>query len=187
MSRAKLIISPRKGEALVNVENDSFERIMIVFHSNRLNQISRTLHFGIKPGHLMVYAKLRGEQEGRWILRDAGYINYFRADYEARRLTEFNTLARQKLFSKGWLSVHNSETELKLVSQSVLPLHRRTVTLPYHETAATLTIEDRYLGWRTTHWNLPEGLESQKAAFRQERQIDLLDECARRPGRPPLS
>ena len=172
MTEPRLIISQRKGEVLLNFQNEVFEAVMVVFHANTVNPLVNTLHFGLKPGHLFVYAKRRDEDAGRWLLKDAGYINYFRADQTQIDLTEFNTLDKQKLFTRGWLRVRQAERRVTMRSWTLIPLHRRTVVFSYDTTDAALTIDDAYLGYCRVNWNF-ETLEQTRGLFRQHRRLVL--------------
>ncbi len=60
-----------------------------------------------------------------------------------------------------------------MISFTLLPLHRRTVTFSYDDTSASLVVKDFYLGNRRVHWNFETHLEQTRAFFRQERRIDL--------------
>ena len=172
MTERDLIISKRKGEVLLNFQNEVFESVKVVFHANTVNPLVNTLHFGIKPGHLFVYSKRRDEDKGRWLLKDAGYINYFRADQTQLDLTEFNTLHKQKLFARGWLNVREADRTVTMRSFTLIPLHRRTVTFSYDDTNAMLDINDFYLGSCRVNWNF-DTLEQTRTFFRQHRQIAL--------------
>ena len=173
MTDLDLIVSERKGEALINLRNDAFEEIKLVFHASALLQLAETLHFGLKPGHLFLYAKRWGEGQGRWLLRDAGYLNYFRADKNIVHLTHYNTLAKQKLWSRGKLSVKERNNELTLVSRSILPIHRRKVTLLYDDHSVTIDIQDAYLGLCKVYWTFHSSRETTKGWFRQRKTIEL--------------
>ena len=43
MATPDLIVSRRKGEVLLNFQNETFESIMVVFHANALNPLINTL------------------------------------------------------------------------------------------------------------------------------------------------
>lgn len=172
-AQCDLIVSRRKGEVLLNFQNETYESIMVVFHANTINPLVNTLHFGLKPGHLFVYAKRRGEAEGRWVLTDAGYVNYFRPDQTEVELPIYNTLDKQKLIARGWLRVRERGKTVELRSFSLLPLHRRVVTFSYDDTNATLAVKDVYLGNRRVNWNVEQHGEQTRAFFRQTRQIEL--------------
>jgi hypothetical protein len=172
MTDLDLIVSRRKGEALLNFQNDVFESIKVVFHANTLNPLVNTLHFGIKPGHLFIYCKRRADAAGRWVLKDAGYINYFRADQTLIELTQFNTLDKQKLFTRGWLRVHKHEQAVVLRSFTLIPLHRRTVTFSFDDARASLVVDDVYFGNRWVYWN-GEAFEKNRNRFRQQRRLAL--------------
>ena len=173
MATPDLIVSRRKGEVLLNFQNETFESIMVVFHANALNPLVNTLHFGLKPGHLFVYCKRREENKGRWVLTDPGYVNYFRGDQTDIERPDYNTLDKQKLLTPGWVRVRERDQAVELTSFTLLPLHRRTVTFSYDDTSASLVVKDFYLGNRRVHWNFETHLEQTRAFFRQERRIDL--------------
>lgn len=172
MTKHNLILSRRKGEALLNVQNEVFDAVKVVFHANTVNPLVNTLHFGLKPGHLFVYCKRKDEDTGRWLLKDGGYINYFRADQTELELTQFNTLAKQKLFTRGWLRVQENGQTVTLRSFTLIPLHRRTVTVSYDDIHATIDVHDFYLGRCRVLWNF-ETVEQTRAFFRQHRRIAL--------------
>ncbi len=173
MTDLDLIVSKRKGEVLLNFENDVFASVKVLFHANSLNPLVNTLHFGLKPGHLFVYVKRRGEEAGRWLLKDAGYLNYFRRDKTLLELTHYNTLDKQKLFGRGFLRVTRREGAVEMVSFSLIPLHRRRVTFSYDDAGASLLVRDAYLGKRRVYWNFADRLEQPRAFFRQERLLEL--------------
>ncbi len=173
MPTPDLIISKRKGEVLLNFENDVFESVKVLFHANSVPPLAHTLHFGLKPGHLFVYVKRRGESSGRWLLEDAGYLNYFRMDKTVIKQTQYNTLDKQKLFARGFLRVREREQAVEMASFSLFPLHRRRVTFTYDATRAALRVRDAYLGNRRVNWNFADRLEQPRAFFRQERLLEL--------------
>jgi hypothetical protein len=100
MKIIKKVISKRKGQANIWVQNDEFERVQLFFHANTLVPVRDTLHFGIKPGHFFVFTK-KWNEEGKWLIKDAGYINYFRVDQTSVIQTEYNTLSKSKLLSRN--------------------------------------------------------------------------------------
>lgn len=173
MQQLDIIRSRRKGEVLVAFANEVFEAVQLVFHANTLKPIANTLHFGLKPGHLMVYVKRRAEDRGRWLLKDAGYLNYFRADMTRIKQTAYNTLDKQKLFSRGRIRVKTDEDAVTLTMWSILPIHRRRVVFRFSDTAASLEVDDRYLGNRKVYWNFAEHFESRRAWHHQHRRLDL--------------
>jgi len=173
MTDIEYIASKKKGEVLVNLRNDAFEQVKIVFHANSTNQVANSLHFGLKPGHLFIYAKRWGERQGRWLLRDAGYLNYFRADKQIVHLTHYNTLAKQKLFSRGHLRVENKSGELHLVSRSILPIHERRIVLQYDDHSITVEVRDAYIGRCKVYWNFYDKRETTTGWFRQRKTITL--------------
>lgn len=172
MAALDLIVSRRKGEVLLNFQNDVFESVKVVFHANALDPLVNTLHFGLKPGHLFVYCKRHGEERGRWVLKDAGYVNYFRADQTEVERPDYNTLDKQKLLTPGWLRVREHDHAVEMASLTLLPVHRRAVTFSYDDAHAALVVKDFYLGNRRVNWNF-DTLEQTRAFFRQERRIDL--------------
>ena len=105
----------------------------------------------------------------RW---KAGYVNYFRADQTLIELTQFNTLDKQKLFTRGWLRVREHEQAVTFRSYTLIPLHRRTVTFSYDDAHATLDVDDAYLGNRWVYWN-EEVFEKKRDRFRQQRRFAL--------------
>lgn len=96
-------VSKRKGEILFNRKRGD-SQIMLVAHANRSLPFWNTLHFGLKPGHYMVYVKESGK-EGEWIVDDPGYVNYFREDYTNIDENSYNTDRKQKLFTRGRVKV----------------------------------------------------------------------------------
>ena len=157
----------RKGQFNLTYTDENIERLNFIFHSNALVPLRDTLHFGIKPGHFMLYVKPVGE-EGQWIVQDAGYVNYFRVDQDQVIQTEYNTLQKQKLLSRGFLGVKQSEENtFTLTSTSIIPFHRRVATLSL--TDRTLSIQDYFL-WKTSiFFNTNEGLITDKASFKNLR------------------
>ncbi len=173
MTECDLIVSRRKGEALCNIRNDAFEQVKVVFHANSLHYIAESLHFGLKPGHLFVYGKRWGANQGLWVLRDAGYLNYFRADKDQVHLRQYNTLAKQKLWSRGRLSVRQQSNEIILSSRSILPIHERRVEIQYDDKSINLEIRDAYIGRCKVYWNFHNRRETTGGWFYQKRTIQL--------------
>ena len=173
MQELDLVISKRKGEALLNFRNDAFEGVMLVFHANTISPGAQTLHFGIKPGHLFLFRKRRRQDEGQWLLKDAGYLNYFRADKPYIELTHYNTLAKQKLFAKGLLRAEQEPGRVRLTSWSTFPLHRRRVTFRYDDERAEVEVDDYYLGRCRVYWNFEDHLEDPRGWFHQTRVLAL--------------
>lgn len=160
-------ISYRKGQFNITYTDDAVERLNFIFHANTLVPLRDTLHFGIKPGHFMLYVKPK-EQEGRWLVQDAGYVNYFRVDQTQVIQTEYNTLQKQKLLSRGFLTVKKlSDTRYKLSSNSILPVHRRVALLDLKD--RTLNIEDVFLGKSSIYFNTDEGLVTDVSWFKNNR------------------
>lgn len=160
-------ISYRKGQFNLTYTDENVERLNFIFHANTLVPLRDTLHFGIKPGHFMLYAKTAG-QEGQWIVNDAGYVNYFRVDQDQVIQTEYNTLQKQKLLSRGFLRVNKiSDTLYTLTSISVFPLHRRVATLDL--TKRNLSIQDHFLGKTSIFFNTSEGLVTDNSSFKNLR------------------
>lgn len=139
------ITSYRKGQINIDYTSSRFEKVLLVFHANTLVPLRDTLHFGIKPGHFMLYTK-EWEKEGRWNIKDAGYVNYFRADQTRIIQTEYNTLAKQKLLSRGILNVDYKESQGKFIlhSYSIFPLHKRKLILNLLQ--STVEVEDTFRG-----------------------------------------
>ena len=159
--------SYRKGQFNLTCKGLGVERLNFVFHANTLVPLRDTLHFGIKPGHFMLYVKREG-QEGKWLVKDAGYVNYFRADQNQIVQTEYNTLHKQKLLSRGFLKVKKvNESKYVLSSFSLLPLHLRVATLDLLN--CNLVIKDRYIGKPSLFFNTDTELIEDKNSFRNLR------------------
>ena len=163
-------ISKRKGQFNILVSNDVYEKVHLFFHSNSLVPLRDTLHFGIKPGHFFIYAK-KWDEDGKWLIKDAGYINYFRADQTEVIQDEYNTLAKQKLLSRGLLKYNILETSIELHSYSLFPIHHRKLTLDLKENH--IKVEDKFL-WKTDiFFNTHKGLETDTATWKNTRIIEL--------------
>ena len=159
--------SLRKGQFNLTYVDDSIDRLNFTFHANTLVPLRDTLHFGIKPGHFMLYVRRKGE-EGQWLIEDAGYVNYFRADQDQVIQTEYNTLHKQKLITRGFLRVKKvSETKFILKSYSIFPVHRRTATLDL--STGSLQIDDLFLGKPQIFFNTPSGLITDTGKFKSSR------------------
>jgi len=166
----KKTISQRKGQINLLVSNDVYERIHLFFHANTLVPIKDTLHFGLKPGHFFVYVKKHNE-EGKWLVKDAGYINYFRADQTSIIQTEYNTLAKQKLLSRGILTHKIEGNKITLNSYSLFPIHNRKLVLDLD--TETITVTDKFL-WKTkVFFNTDEKLITDENSWKNERVIEL--------------
>ena len=166
----KYVHSRRKGQANFYVSNEKFERVQLFCHANTLVPLRDTLHFGIKPAHFMIYVKRRGE-DGTWLVKDAGYINYFRKDQEMIVQTEYNTLAKQKLLSRGLSRVQFSDDTITFHSYSVLPIHHRRIDLNLDK--EILTVQDRFL-WKTDiFFNFDTGLVTDTSRWYNKRVINL--------------
>lgn len=159
MNGLNLSVSYKKGQANVTYSDDRFEQVMVVFHANTLVPLRDTLHFGLKPGHFMVYTK-KWNEEGKWLVKDAGYVNYFRADQLNVIQTEYNTLSKQRLLSKGWLGVKETESGVILKSTSLFPLHRRVLEL--NTKVSRIIVEDYFIGSSKIFWNISGGLDVQE-------------------------
>jgi len=159
MNGLNLSVSYKKGQANVIYSDDRFEQVMVVFHANTLVPLRDTLHFGLKPGHFMVYTK-KWNEEGKWLVKDAGYVNYFRADQPNVIQTEYNTLSKQRLLSKGWLGVKETESGVILKSTSLFPLHRRVLEL--NTKVSRIIVEDYFIGSSKIFWNISGGLDVQE-------------------------
>lgn len=159
--------SYRKGQFNLTCTGLGIERLNFIFHANTLVPLRDTLHFGIKPGHFMLYVK-RENEEGNWIVKDAGYVNYFRVDQTQVIQTEYNTLHKQKLLSRGFLRVREvTPNKYVLYSLSLLPLHLRVATLDL--LSRKLSIQDRYIGKPSIFFNTDEGLIEDKNFFKNLR------------------
>lgn len=166
------IISYKKGEATIEFENETLDEISIVFHANTSVPIKNTLHFGIKPGHILIYAKRRDHDEGHWILSDPGYLNYFRPENEDVLLTSFNTISKQKLLTKGKLHmVDTGDNSVKLISKTLFPYHKRVVDIEDKDTEVEITISDEFIGRSSIYWNFDWGFEEQISYFNNQKTI----------------
>lgn len=166
----KKTFSKRKGQINLLISNDVYERIHLFFHANTLVPIRDTLHFGLKPGHFFVYVKKHNE-EGKWLVKDAGYINYFRADQTNVIQTEYNTLAKQKLLSRGILTHKITDDKVILNSYSLFPIHHRRLVLDLQK--ETIDIEDKFL-WKTrVFFNTDNGLIQDKSSWSNKRTIKI--------------
>ena len=166
----KKIISRRKGQFNVWTSNSTFERVQLFYHANTLVPLRDTLHFGIKPGHFFVYTK-KWNEKGNWIVNDAGYVNYFRVDQLNVIQTDYNTLSKQKLMSRGILTHKIGDTFIDVSSYSLFPLHKRKVTLDMDKNE--IRVKDNFL-WKTdVFFNTPNGLEVDKSYWNNERTIAL--------------
>jgi hypothetical protein len=166
----KYTYSNRKGQFNLTFVTDLFEQISVVFHANTLVPIKDTLHFGIKPGHFMVYTK-KWNEEGKWLIKDAGYINYFRADQKNIIQTEYNTLAKQKLLSRGVLFKSINNNIVTLISFSLFPIHCRIFKLNMNHNR--ITIKDYFL-WKTDiFYNFWDKLKTKTAWFFDKEVITL--------------
>lgn len=165
----KTSTSFRKGQFNLTYVDDKTDRLNFIFHANTLVPLRDTLHFGIKPGHFMLYVK-RPNEGGEWVVNDAGYVNYFRADQEQIIQTEYNTIQKQKLLTRGLLRVKKvNETKYILKSYSLFPIHRRIATLDLLE--RTLKIDDLFLGKTSIFFNTPNGLVTDQGKFSSSRTI----------------
>lgn len=170
MNIIKKNISKRKGQINILVSNDIYERVHLFFHSNSLVPLLDTLHFGIKPGHFFVYTK-KWDEDGKWLIKDAGYINYFRVDQTEVIQDQYNTLAKQKLLSRGLLNYKILETSIELHSYSLFPIHHRKLTLDMKENH--IKVDDKFL-WKTDiFFNTHRGLETDTASWKNTRIIEL--------------
>lgn len=147
-------ISNEKGEALVRIALSDRE-VVVNVHANRLLPVADTLHFGLKPGHVMIYVA-QGE-DGHYVLHPSGRIDVFQSnpdfDEHARR---FSTLTKQKLFGRGFLRVRNEgENAIAIQTITLWPLHLRTVRISKSQLNdfVTISIDDRYFGKKTVSWN----------------------------------
>jgi hypothetical protein len=156
----KIIKSFRKGQTNVSYSDDVYEKVLLVTHSNTLIPILDTLHFGIKPGHFMLYVKKRG-QMGRWEIKDAGYLNYFRKDKTEIVQTEYNTLSKQKLFSNGFtFSFRGKDESVKIFTISLLPFHIRYFN--FSPKSKFLNVKDFFLFSSTVFTNYNDFTLKQK-------------------------
>lgn len=146
--------SKRKGQFNLLYSDNEIERMNFVFHSNTLVPVRDTLHFGIKPGHFMLYVK-RWDEDGKWLVKDAGYINYFRKDQHNIIQTDYNTIQKQKLLSKGYLWSSVNEDTVTVTSTSLLPLHRRKIRINLKE--YSLDVFDYFVGKTTIYFNVDDG------------------------------
>jgi len=146
MMNIKKTVSKRKGQINLAITNQVYEKLHLFFHANTLVPIRDTLHFGLKPGHFFLYTKKYNE-DGRWLVKDAGYINYFRADQTNIIQTEYNTLGKQKLLSRGILTYKILDSKVILNSYSLFPVHHRQLVLDVEK--ETVEIVDRFL-WKTS-------------------------------------
>lgn len=166
----KKTFSKRKGQINLLVQNDVYERIQLFFHANTLVPLKDTLHFGLKPGHFFTYVKKYNE-EGKWLVKDAGYINYFRADQTNIIQTEYNTLGKQKLLSKGLLTYNVKDQEIVVNSYSLFPLHHRQLILDLVN--EQLVIKDKFLFKTSIFFNTHTELITDKSTWFNKRIIDL--------------
>jgi len=170
MKIIKKVISKRKGQANIWVQNDEFERVQLFFHANTLVPVRDTLHFGIKPGHFFVYTK-KWNEEGKWLVKDAGYINYFRVDQTSVVQTEYNTLSKSKLLSRGILTCKIKNSTIELNSYSLFPIHHRKLTLDL--AFYTIVVEDRFLWKSDIFFNTDNGLLADTARWYNSRVLSL--------------
>jgi hypothetical protein len=159
----KIIKSFRKGQTNVSYSDDTFDKILLVVHSNSLIPIIDTLHFGIKPGHFMLYVKKKNKV-GKWIIKDAGYLNYFRKDKTEIIQTEYNTLSKQKLFSNGFsFSFQTKGGSFKLFTITLFPFHIRY--FDFSPTNKFLNVKDFFLFRSSVFTNYDDMLLDQKKWF----------------------
>jgi hypothetical protein len=170
MKIIKKVISKRKGQANIWVQNDEYERVQLFFHANTLVPVRDTLHFGIKPGHFFVYTK-KWNEEGKWLIKDAGYINYFRVDQTSVIQTEYNTLSKSKLLSRGILTYKIQNSTIELNSYSLFPIHHRKLTLDL--AFDTIIVKDRFLWKSNIFFNTNNGLLTDTEKFSNERHLIL--------------
>lgn len=170
MKIIKKVISKRKGQANIWVQNDEYERVQLFFHANTLVPVRDTLHFGIKPGHFFVFTK-KWNEEGKWLIKDAGYINYFRVDQTSVIQTEYNTLSKSKLLSRGILTQKIYEDKIELNSYSLFPIHHRKLTLDLKN--SNIIVKDKFLWKSDIFFNTNNGLLTDTSKFVNERFLQL--------------
>tara|TARA_X000001382_G_scaffold130905_2_gene127741 strand:+ start:725 stop:1237 length:513 start_codon:yes stop_codon:yes gene_type:complete len=153
-----ILYSKKKGQATVEIKNDVFEKLLVVFHANTLTPVVDTLHFGIKSGHFMVYTK-KHNKKGYWLIKDAGYVNYYRKDQHEIEQTSYNTLGKQKLLSKGYFNLKETKNKVILSSFSFLPLHKRYLILDTEKN--TIMVSDYFMWKANLYFNFFDGLDTE--------------------------
>lgn len=153
MSGLVSFFSRRKGEVLFGCGG----RVLSVVGGTP-QPIYRTLHFGLKPGHVLYYGN------GGWVLRSPGYINYFRPEPGVD--PSLNTLRGQRLFGRGYMWPIIRDTMVRVIVLSLWPLHLRIVDAD--RCLESVRIRDFYLWRRTVDW-LRGARESKRRWFYQER------------------
>lgn len=142
MKNVDILTSNRKGQAIVSYfSNNENKKVTLIFHANSLIPLVDTVHFGIKPGHFMLH-----DDENGWIVKDGGYINYFRPENKNINQTEYNTISKQKITSKGFLFTKRKRDDglIELKSFSLFPLHYRKITLNVNNDS--ISIKDVFFG-----------------------------------------
>lgn len=147
--KAKLFFHSVKSEN--NIKN------LIFAHSGgNPTPVSHTLHFGSKPGHIILYVD--NDEIHDWVLLDPGYINYFRKDTDSSETNyKFNTLNKQKLLSQTLMFMYKGYS----VSFSLFPFHIRACKINDEQ----LVVKDFFLFRKEIIFNFRTHTEKIKKWF----------------------
>lgn len=162
--------SNKKGQFILKYCNTEFENVTFIFHSNYLTPFVDTMHFGTKPGQFSIFTK-KWNEEGKWFIEDNEYENYFRKDNKQIISNRYNTLGKQKLFSKGFLRYCITTNSLRITSLSILPIHRRVIDFNFKHN--TLKISDNFFGKGSVYFHTFTGLIKDESWFYSKRTFNL--------------
>jgi hypothetical protein len=146
--------SKKKGEAVFRHEGS-----VLAVSSGTPQPMYRTLHFGLKPGHMVL---VRGNE---YVADDPGYMNFFRP--ESGSDGRLNTLRGQRLMGRGHMSVRVG-VDIRVRVWTLFPLHIRVIRADYN--LSSVSVRDWYLWRRTVDW-LAGGISSRATWFTQSRTL----------------
>lgn len=149
LNMIKLLHFKEKGEILIKHETET-HLIFVAIHTNESWFWKNTFHMSKKPCHILAHSYNKETEDGRWILGDAGYINFFRKtlikdDYNKHLF--FNTSKRLRLFDRGTVnSIDQTEEYISIkvsakgINRHILyKLNERPSLLISDETADTVS------------------------------------------------